>query len=191
MNESSLPPVPTVPAAPRNAASAIWSLVLGILGLVGFGLFTGIPALICGHTAQARIRRSGGALTGEGLALGGLITGYISIALSVLMIPLLLAIAIPNFVKARELAQRNACINNLRQLDGAKLQWAVDNRRPEDAVPALGDLERFLASGSALICPAGGNYVLGAVNERPTCSVRGHELEDWKSFYRMREQRVP
>jgi hypothetical protein len=120
--------------------------------------------------------------------VGGLITGYISIALSLLMIPLLLAIAIPNFVKAREVAQRNACINNLRQIDGAKLQWAVDHRRPEDAVPGLGDLEPFLASERVLRCPAGGNYVLGAVNERPTCSVPGHELEDWKSFYHMRER---
>jgi hypothetical protein len=166
-------------------------LVLGILGLVCFGLFTGIPAVICGHTARSMIRRSAGALTGEGLALGGLITGYISIALSLLMIPLLLAIAVPNFVKAREVAQRNSCINNLRQIDAAKAQWAVDHQRPEDAVPALSDLEPFMASGRALICPAGGKYVLGAINERPTCSVPGHELEDWKSFYRMREQRVP
>jgi hypothetical protein len=152
-------------------------LVLGILGLVCFGLFAGIPAVICGHQAHSKIRRSGGALAGEGLALGGLITGYISIALSVLLLPLMLAIAIPNFVKAREVAQRNACINNLRMLDGAKRQWALEHRQPDDAVPVAGDLNPYLSNGvGALKCPAGGNYSINAVEELPACSVPGHEL---------------
>jgi hypothetical protein len=188
MNEPPSPSVPPIPSAPRNAASAIWSLVLGILGLVCFGLFTGIPAVICGHTAQSKIRRSAGALTGEGLALGGLITGYISIAFSVLMIPLLLAIAIPNFVKARETAQRNACINNLRQLDGAKQQWALENKMTEEAVPTFADIyDYFKGANSLFQCPAGGVYTLGPVSEKPTCSVPGHVLEDEIQHDQLRE----
>src|SRR5438034_9879767 len=103
------PPVPT-PIQPKNSGLAIWSLVLGILSLTCFYLFTGIPAVICGHIAHSRIKRSGGALEGSGLALAGLITGYIGIALSVVIVPLLAAIAIPNFVKARDTAQKNVCI---------------------------------------------------------------------------------
>lgn len=176
MNEPS--PYP-VPPTTRNAPAAIWSLVLGILGLVCFGLFAGIPAVICGHTAQSRIRRSAGALTGEGLALGGLITGYISIALSLIMIPMIVAIAIPNFVKAREVAQRNACINNLRQIEGAVQQWALEHSKPDDAVPTFAEVNAyFKGTNSIFTCPAGGSYTLGAVNERPTCSVPGHVLED-------------
>jgi hypothetical protein len=166
-------------------------LVLGILGLVCFGLFTGIPAVICGHTAQSKIRRSAGALTGEGLALGGLITGYISIALSVLMIPLMLAIAIPNFVKARETAQRNACINNLRSLDGATQQWALEYSKPDDAVPTFAELDRFFKGATSLFtCPAGGTYTLGPVSGKPTCSVPGHALEDWRLQEPLIEERT-
>ena len=96
-----------IPQQPRTNGLAVVSLVLGILGLTCFSLFSGIPAVICGHLAYSRINRSGGALAGGGLALAGLITGYISIALAVIMIPLMLAIAIPNFVKARDTAQMN------------------------------------------------------------------------------------
>jgi hypothetical protein len=176
MNE--IPPLPAQPA-PRNAPGAIWSLVLGILGLVCFGLFAGIPAVICGHQAQSRIRRSGGVLMGEGMALAGLITGYISIALSILLLPLMLAIAIPNFIKAREVAQRNTCVNNLRMLDGAKHSWALDQQRPDDAVPASEDINPYLRTRVDLLkCPAGGEYTLNSVEEPPSCSVPGHELLD-------------
>jgi competence protein ComGC len=154
-------------------------LVLGILGLVCFGLFTGIPAVICGHQAQSRIRRSGGVLMGEGMALAGLITGYISIALSIILLPLMLAIAIPNFIKAREVAQRNGCINNLRMLDAAKHSWALEQRQPDDALPTTADLDPYLKTPiERLRCPAGGEYTLNPVEEPPSCSVPGHELLD-------------
>ena len=96
-----LPPLQTTPVQPKNCGLAIWSLMLGILSLTCFWLLTAIPAVICGHMAYSRIRRSAGVLSGEGLAIGGLITGYIAIALSIFVLPLLAAIAIPNFVKAR------------------------------------------------------------------------------------------
>lgn len=139
-----LPPVPTPSAQAKTPGLAIWNLVLGILGLTCFWLFTGIPAVICGHLAYSRIRRSAGALSGEGVALGGLITGYISIALSIFIIPLLAAIAIPNFVKARTTAQMNACISNLSQLDGAKHSWVLDNKKLEAAGRQPRTWSRFL-----------------------------------------------
>src|SRR5262245_14659439 len=117
------PPVPET----KSSSLAIWSLVLGILANVPsvacIGPLFAIPAVICGHMAHSRIKRSGGALSGSGLALGGLITGYLSIVL-IPIIGMMAAIAIPNFVKARETAQRNACINHLQKIDSAKQQWA-------------------------------------------------------------------
>ena len=86
----------------KTSAQAIWSLVLGILSFLCFGFFTGIPAVICGHVARGNIRKSQGALTGGGMALAGLILGYIGIVVTTLGI--LAAIAIPNFVAYRNKA---------------------------------------------------------------------------------------
>jgi len=80
----------------KTSAQAIWSLVLGILSFLCFGFFTGIPAVICGHAARSNIRKSQGALAGGGMALAGLILGYIGIVATTLGI--LAAIAVPNFI---------------------------------------------------------------------------------------------
>ena len=169
---------------PKNSALAIWSLVLGIIGLVlllaCIGPLFAIPGVICGHMAYSHIRRSGGALAGEGMALAGLITGYLSIALSALLLPMMLAIAIPNFVKARETAQMNACINNLRMIDAAKQQWALENGKMPGDVPTAQDLKPYLGKNGVFpTCPAGGTYTIGAVSNAPTCSIPGHKLPDF------------
>ena len=178
MNEP--PPVPTIPEQPKTSGLAIWSLVLGILSLTCFWLLTAIPAVICGHVAYSRIRRSAGALSGNGLALGGLITGYASIAVSIFVIPLLAAIAIPNFVKARATAQMNVCINNLRQIEGAKEMWVVENKKETEDTPAAQELDPYLSGGfSGLKCPAGGVYTINAAGEKPTCSIPNHELPSY------------
>lgn len=73
-------------------------------------------------------------------------------------------------------SQVNACSNNLRHIDGAKQQWALENRQPAEAVPELGDLEPYLPDPAVWSCPAGGVYTLNAVGLPPTCSVPGHAL---------------
>ena len=65
MNETTPPPLGVAPQ-PKTSALAIWSLVLGILSLTCFTIFTGIPGVICGHKALSKIKRSAGALTGQG-----------------------------------------------------------------------------------------------------------------------------
>jgi hypothetical protein len=172
------PLVPEIsPARPKSSALAIWSLVLGILSLTCFWLLSAIPAVICGHMAYSRIRRSGGALEGSGLALAGLITGYLSIALSLLFIPLMLAIAFPNFVKARHAAQTNFCINNLRMIDTAKQDWASEHKKSPGDTPSPQDLAPYLQRGfGSLVCPAGGTYSINPVDQNPTCSVPDHQL---------------
>jgi len=175
MDTSPLASAPPV----RNSGLAVWSLVLGILGLllICIGPLFAIPGVICGHMAYGRIRRSGGALTGQGLALAGLITGYLSIAMAIFIIPLLAAIAIPNFVKARDTAQKNACINNLRQIDAAKQQWALENKKSGHEVPTIEDLEPYIKGGFAsLHCLKEGVYTINSVAVAPTCSIPGHAL---------------
>ncbi len=175
MNE----PPPPSSFASTNSSLAVWSLVLGILSLVCLGLLAGIPAVICGHTAQSRIRKSAGALSGGGLALAGLITGYIGTALSILILPLLLAIAIPNFVRARDVAQKNMCVNNLRVIQSAKEQWALENKKADIDVPAATNLDKYIAGGfRGLHCPKDGAYNINAVGKMPMCSTPGHNLRD-------------
>jgi general secretion pathway protein G len=180
MNET---PPPVSGTQPKTARLAVTSLVLGILGLVlviaCIGPLFAIPGVVCGHMAQSRIKRSGGMLTGGGLALGGLITGYVSIALAVFLIPMMAAIAIPNFVRARDIAMRNACMNNLRQIETAKQQWALENKKENDsgATPTSIDLDKYLQNGfSELKCLKGGTYSINPVSEDPTCSIPGHSL---------------
>jgi len=75
-----------------------------------------------------------------------------------------------------EAAQRNACINNLRQIDAAKQQWALVNNKNDEAVPAAADLLPYLKGGVFPVCPGGGSYTINAVGLPPTCSVPGHAL---------------
>lgn len=86
----------------------------------------------------------------------------------------LAAIAVPNFVKAREVSQRNACINNLRRIDAAKREWALENNKSDGDVPTKQDLMPYLARWP--VCPSGGTYSINPVGEPPTCSIPGHRL---------------
>jgi hypothetical protein len=173
------PPPPL--SGTKTSPLATWSLVLGCLGivllLVCIGPLFAIPAVICGHLAYSRIKHSGGTLSGEGLALAGLITGYISIGLSVVLVPLMLAVALPNFVKARQTAQQNFCINNLRMIEGAKQQWALVNKKTDDDTPTAEALTPLLRKDFSLLrCPAGGSYAINKVGQPPTCTIPNHLL---------------
>lgn len=97
----------------------------------------------------------------------------IEIMIVVLIIGILLAIAVPNFVKTRETTRTKSCVENLNKLQGAKEMWAMDNNAPADsAVNGSSDLVptylRVLPT-----CPSGGTYTLGTVNVTPTCSKGG------------------
>jgi competence protein ComGC len=166
---------PPVQPPPRTTPLAVWSLVLGILSLTCFALLSGIPAVICGHVARSRVKSSNGALQGNGLALAGLITGYLGIAYSLLVIPMLLAIAIPNFVKARSQSQRAACVMNLRAIEGATATWALEHKKTQNDTPTAADLfgpDKYMRETP--VCPAGGTYTLRPPSEKPTCSIPEH-----------------
>ena len=160
----------------KNCGLATASLVCGILSLVGCCLFSGIPAVICGHKAMGKIKRSNQTLTGEGLALAGLITGYIGIALTMIILPIQAASAIPAFVKARQQAIERSCVNNLRMLEAAKDQYALDhsNQYPHAIADLIG-ADLYLKTTP--VCKAGGRYLLEGADASPVCSFgRKHAL---------------
>ena len=101
------------------------------------------------------------------------------IMIVVAIIGLLAAIAIPNFIKARATSQQNACINNLRQIDAAKMQWALENGKANGTPVTEADITPYLGpgpNGTVPKCPAGGKYTIGKVGEVPTCSIPDHVL---------------
>lgn len=69
----------------------------------------------------------------------------------------------------------SGCINNLRHVDGAKQQWALENRKTANDVPNESDVAAYLKNGVPK-CPGGGAYTLGAVGVAPVCSVASHAL---------------
>ncbi len=75
-----------------------------------------------------------------------------------------------------EADNRNICINNLRQIDAAKQQWALEKNKPLTAIPTPQDLAPYFKDGIFPVCPSGGTYTLNAVGELPACSVPGHVL---------------
>lgn len=99
----------------------------------------------------------------------------VEIMIVVAIIGLLAAIAIPNFVKARGTAQRNACINNLRQIDGAKEQWALEAKKKTGDPVDEAAVNEYM-KGGAPECPASGTYTYAAIGTLPTCSVTDHVL---------------
>ncbi|HYG21391.1 MAG TPA: type II secretion system protein [Verrucomicrobiae bacterium] len=97
----------------------------------------------------------------------------VEIMIVVAIIGLLAAIAIPNFVRARSTSQKNACINNLRQIDGAKQQQLLEEGN--NATLAKTDLAKYMGRGSAgsfPTCPKTktDTYAVGAADVAPSCS---------------------
>ena len=104
----------------------------------------------------------------------------VEIMIVVAIIGLLAAMAIPNFVRARTTTQQNACINNLRQIDGAIQQWALEKNKAGSATVTSADAMQYLGRGSIgewPTCPSGGTYSMTTVNERPRCDQSGHVLQ--------------
>ena len=90
----------------------------------------------------------------------------------VLIIGILMAIAVPNFIRARESSRRNSCIANLKQMDSAKEQWAMDNKKATGDACQMSDIAGTYMKGAAAgpTCPGGGSYTVNAVGTNPACS---------------------
>ena len=91
----------------------------------------------------------------------------VEIMIVVAIIGLLAAIAVPSFISARTKSQTNACLNNQRQISGAKDEYALDNN---NALPAMANLISTYISKTPT-CPGGGSYTMQGLGTDATCTV--------------------
>ena len=153
MMNNTPPPLPTAPAAAPKTGLAITSLVLGILGLFCLYILTGLPAIITGHMARARAKKRPEQYGGAGLALAGLILGYLSILTTLFAGAIILAVALPAIAQNKRQAQgftpgpaaTPTCVNNLKQIGLAARIWSNDHN---DTFPT-----DFLTMSNELIAP--------------------------------------
>lgn len=107
---------------PKTDGGAIASLVLGIASIaLCLNIFTGIPAIITGHISYSKIKKSMGRLTGEGMALTGLILGYISLP----MVLVFAAVLIPNLLRARISANEAAAASTVRTINTSQITYST------------------------------------------------------------------
>jgi chromosome segregation ATPase len=74
-------------------------------------------------------------------------------------------------------AQVNGCVNNLRQIDSAKQQWALENAKPPQSIPNPQDIAPYIRGNVLPKCPGGGTYTLNSLEMMPTCTIPGHALQ--------------
>jgi hypothetical protein len=157
-----------MPAAPaRTSGLAIASLILGICSFAGMSLLAAIPAVICGHIGRSEIRRSGGRIEGDGMALAGLILGYVNIILSILVLAavvgVLLLVVIPgahghfhHVLFGGPDAQETECLLKLGRVAVACVWYANehDGKLPASLADAASYIGKCGGPADPLRCPA-------------------------------------
>jgi type IV pilus assembly protein PilA len=113
-------------AQPETDGKATASLILGILSVTCFSIIAGIPAVICGHMAHSNIRKSAGRLGGQGIATAGLIMGYLSMVLFIPVVLVMLAVTIPNLMRAKITANENGATSAIRSIQTAQIGYITD-----------------------------------------------------------------
>jgi hypothetical protein len=141
-------PLPSAPVEAKTSGMAIASLVLGILGMCGI---TAVAGLILGIVSLLKINRSGGRLSGQGLAIAGIcVSGFMLF----MCIPLMAAMTLPALARAKQRAQTIACVNNLKQLALAVKVYAVaNNGRLPPAATWCDAIQGEVGSPKVFKCP--------------------------------------
>ena len=142
----------TSPLQKKTSGFATASLILGILGFCT--TITSIPGLILGIVGLKRIKRSGGTLTGQGMAIAGIVTS----AIALVLLPVML---LPALGGAREQARRAVCMSNLKQVGLGYVMWTMDH---DGQYPSsLKDLYPDSISGlGVFVCPSAEDEVTSA-----------------------------
>ena len=143
------PPLPAMPTEAKTSGMAIASLVLGILGLCGI---TALAGLILGIIALVKINRSGGRLSGQGLAIAGIcVSGFMLL----LAIPFMAGMTLPALARAKQKAQTINCVNNMKQLALAVKIYAVDhNDQLPPAATWCDAIQGSVGSPKVFQCPS-------------------------------------
>jgi hypothetical protein len=88
---------------------------------------------------------------------------------------LVAAIAIPSFEKARHNSIEKSCLNNLRIINCAKDQWAMEMAKPEGTPVTAADIDQYIKGGfSTMKCMQGGTITINPIGTPPECSIHGH-----------------
>jgi type IV pilus assembly protein PilA len=111
---------PLTPSA--TDTKAIASLICGLLSFI---FPAAVAAIILGHISRSDIRKSGGRLTGSGLAMTGLVFGYLGV--SVIPILIIAAIAIPNLLRARITANEASAVASIRAINTAEIAYVASH----------------------------------------------------------------
>ena len=106
----------------------------------------------------------------------------VEIMIVVAVIAILLAVALPNYLKSATTVEKTICINNLRKIDAAVDQWAIENHIRQGTQPDQSQQNEIYTyvRGGKPICPGGGEYSIGPVGDKPqakcTLENKGHKL---------------
>jgi len=96
----------------------------------------------------------------------------VEIMIVVLIIGILMAIAVPNFIQARSTSRKNSCIANLKQIDSAKEQYAMENKLDTGATVTQANIAPTYIKAFPS-CPGGGVYTIDVIGTNPSCSLSG------------------
>ena len=110
--------------------------------------------------------------------LSTLIAKIVAISAAVLALILVAMVTIPDLIDVHTNENKSSCINNLRLIEGAKEQWALENNKTNSDIPIWAEIRPYFGRGTneAPKCPSEGIYTLGAISNHPTCSIPSHVL---------------
>ena len=102
--------------------------------------------------------------------------------LSIVLLVTLFGLFLPAYIRARNTKASNLCVSNLRMIEAAKSQWALENHKTANDPVSMSDIQPYMGRGELgeiPVCPDGGTYIAGKVGEPPRCSLGGpqHTLD--------------
>ena len=139
-------------APAQTSGKATGSLISGIAAYVIAPFIGAIVAIVLGHLGLSEIKKSAGRLKGEGLAIAGLVLGYVQVA-GLPIILIIAAIAIPNLIKSRMAANEASAVGSLRTITTGEITYA-------SVCPRIGFAHSLVEMGpNGSACPDGKNLI--------------------------------